>query len=1457
MYNWKRFWCPITGKIKFDYLGFLGDPEDYRYLTNPEVVPFTDISHIPCLVLLGEAGIGKTTAAKQEYKQRLEQVRDSDDECLWFELGEYDTDTRLCQKIFENQTVQTWRKGSNKLYLFLDSLDEGLLSIKILVRILKREIENLPCERLYLRITCRTADWSDRLEQKLKQKWEEENVGIYQLAPLRRSDVIEAAKQQSINSDEFIKEVIQREAVPLAIKPITLKFLLTLYRKNQQFPNSQKELYKQGCLELCKEVNPHRLDSGFTGKLNEEKRLIVAGRIAALTILANRAAIWTSPDTTDMPDSDIAIKDLRGGQEIREQQKFDVDDACIKEVLSFTGLFSGRGTNRIGFAHQTYAEFLTAWYLVERNIPLVQVMSLIVSSDDSEHKLVPQLHETAAWLASMRDDIFQEIVKTDPDVILRSDISTDVSKRAIIDNLLKQYDEEKLFPSFSNFIRDKKLKHPGLAEQLRAYIQDSSKHFYARCEAIEIAEVCEISDLQEDLVNLAFDSSHHIEIRAKAAKAICSIGDADTKLKLKPLAVGEIAEDKNDELKGASLMAVWSEHLTAEELFRVITPPKTRNIFGGYQDFLESKLVPKLESTDLLIALNWVEKQGVRHFGHPFEELADSILLKAWDNFDSPGVAESFAKIALIQWQKYDPVITSSRYDKFLSLLSNEDDKRHQLIEQVVLLLAELKDESLYLLSCTQENLWLEKEILWMLDKLQQSTSESTQKTWAKLIKRISRKFITSQDNFKYVREIDAILTATDTNNILRKELTYYVEAIQLDSVDANIMKAEYLEDKKWKNRERKQTRLEPSLKERIILLLEQLESGNMDAWWRINLKMTLQAYGYKFESDLTKFPGWQEADLDTRHRIIEGAKKYIREQNEVAYDWIGTNNYDPAALAGCRALQLLLKESPDYLDTLSSEIWQRWTPVIIGFLTTNQNYLELVRLAYNHAPSEVIDTLFLLIDQEREGHNYLYITQKFEKCWDERLKLAFLQKAKDKALNPKWMGRLLDELLHHDFNEARKFAQSLITFPLPPHPEERERTIVAAIVLLENAEPNSWSKVWSVIQQDPNFGREIFELETYNSSHGINLNMTEEQMAELYIWLVQQYPKNENYKPQSDSGAKGMNTPTYVVENGQTLTEFLDQYRVNNRQRIVGFRNRILTQLKEKGTHQACSEIQRIVQEFPEETKLKWTLREAQNIRRRKTWTPPNPDDLLKLFSDSEKRLVKDGNELLAVLIESLGNLQRKLHDQNPAVIDLWNAIKWTQVKDLSNSVFDRLKNKFSLEKSLEIDVWKNQEINWRKVSNNYLYIPKDENAFSDYVARYLECLNSKGVIINREVEIRRGERTDIQVDAVINNPHGEVYDSITVIIEAKGCWNKKELDTAMEEQLVNRYLKDNRCQHGLYLIAWFNCEQWDDSDSRKRQAPKISIEEAKEKYEQQAAKLSNSGVTVKAFVLNTALRM
>jgi hypothetical protein len=109
-------------------------------------------------------------------------------------------------------------------------------------------------------------------------------------------------------------------------------------------------------------------------------------------------------------------------------------------------------------------------------------------------------------------------------------------------------------------------------------------------------------------------------------------------------------------------------------------------------------------------------------------------------------------------------------------------------------------------------------------------------------------------------------------------------------------------------------------------------------------------------------------------------------------------------------------------------------------------------------------------------------------------------------------------------------------------------------------------------------------------------------------------------------------------------------------------------------------------------------------------------------------------------------------------------------------------------------------------------MYKPKDENSFSDFVAVHLdEDLRQKGIIVNREVRIHRGERTDIHVNAVVLIPQEGGYDSVSVIIEVKGCWNLDH-DHAMKTQLVDRYLRDNRCQHGLYLVGWFNCEQWDD---------------------------------------------
>jgi hypothetical protein len=76
------------------------------------------------------------------------------------------------------------------------------------------------------------------------------------------------------------------------------------------------------------------------------------------------------------------------------------------------------------------------------------------------------------------------------------------------------------------------------------------------------------------------------------------------------------------------------------------------------------------------------------------------------------------------------------------------------------------------------------------------------------------------------------------------------------------------------------------------------------------------------------------------------------------------------------------------------------------------------------------------------------------------------------------------------------------------------------------------------------------------------------------------------------------------------------------------------------------------------------------------------------------------------------------------------------------------------------------------------------------------------------------------------------------------------------MGEQLRDRYLADNACGHGLYLVGWFACPQWDDSDDQKGRTPKMTLEQAQQLFDEQASAISRQGPTIRAFVLNVALR-
>lgn len=187
-------------------------------------------------------------------------------------------------------------------------------------------------------------------------------------------------------------------------------------------------------------------------------------------------------------------------------------------------------------------------------------------------------------------------------------------------------------------------------------------------------------------------------------------------------------------------------------------------------------------------------------------------------------------------------------------------------------------------------------------------------------------------------------------------------------------------------------------------------------------------------------------------------------------------------------------------------------------------------------------------------------------------------------------------------------------------------------------------------------------------------------------------------------------------------------------------------------------------------------------------TWTPREPSELFTLLASANLRVINDVHQLRQVITESLDRLQVLLRVENGWAIALWNQDKapdGEQAQDPPAGAGRKPKKK---------------PPRWR---------PKIEADLSDFAATFLRYdLAGHKVVVNREVEVSRpglnGGRTDITIQALADNRAGRLG-LLTVIVEAKGCWND-ELDTALLDQLVAKYLALPGSRAGIYLIGYFD---------------------------------------------------
>ena len=467
-----RFWCPPDAFYRVDADGYLADPATGE----KHILATSQLSACRCLVLLGEPGAGKTRTVDTYApflppKAGMPVVRE--------DLGLYGSEERLVANLLESTEVRRWCDGGGDLCLVLDAFDEAQARIPTLARLFSHYISQWPTDRLYLRVTCRTAEWPPTLATAMQKAFGE--VGTFELLPLRRPDVA-AFLPARVDVAAFLRAVSGAHAVPLAGRPLTLTLLARLFAQGGGFPDRVADLYERGLLSLCDEQNPGRRDSGAVGSLSPAARLAVCRRIAAVSVFGGRPAIWTGPAVPGEGDACVSADDCAGGTERWDELGVELTPEAVREGLR-TGLFTGRGAQQLGWAHASFAEYLAADWVVSNDLAEDQVRSLFFAADG---RIYPQLRSAAAWAVAIAPGRHGWMAAADPESFLgQVSIPDDTLRATVLDGAFRAAAQDRLRADSSAVYRD--LAEPAEEQLAEEALESATSEIFGLGEKYDLA----------------------------------------------------------------------------------------------------------------------------------------------------------------------------------------------------------------------------------------------------------------------------------------------------------------------------------------------------------------------------------------------------------------------------------------------------------------------------------------------------------------------------------------------------------------------------------------------------------------------------------------------------------------------------------------------------------------------------------------------------------------------------------------------------------------------------------------------------------------------------------------------------------------------------------------------------------------------------------------------------------
>ncbi len=394
------------------------------------------------MVVVGEAGIGKTI----EFKNEVKRLQANGKAAFFIELNQLDDLESWGLALGQSaSTYAQWQNSTEDGYFFLDAVDEARLSshaaFKKALTVVQASLRQ-HLGRVRIAISSRWTDWSidevritvdeflvapieaaHRVASAVPESEFVEETPVVQieqpasyvraepfvvsLDPLSRTEAHRLAEALSVvDAPAFWATIDDGHYDYMATRPLDLRWMVGLWNEKGSL-GTYLDLIEGNIVNRLTETNPSYQASSVVLSPDQLRR--GAEELAAASEFSGRAFVATVPASTPRQDEVSSLTVLT-----------DWTPSDVTRLLA-SAVFDEATFGRVKFHHRTAREYLAACWInrqIASGVPLHRVLPLFAASPFGETVLITARRWTLCWLAAVNVKVREWVTRYFPEMIL-------------------------------------------------------------------------------------------------------------------------------------------------------------------------------------------------------------------------------------------------------------------------------------------------------------------------------------------------------------------------------------------------------------------------------------------------------------------------------------------------------------------------------------------------------------------------------------------------------------------------------------------------------------------------------------------------------------------------------------------------------------------------------------------------------------------------------------------------------------------------------------------------------------------------------------------------------------------------------------------------------------------------------------------------------------------------------